>query len=102
MTADLNDMMKDDYVLDDNDLLCANQPDFSMRFSSRRLEVVFRSDQTQRFKGFQITAMCVNVGQMFLLVNPSGALFGFPGIMGPTGRCTELGGFSPPPVPMVS
>lgn len=101
-------------IIDDNGLFCGTQPDFSMRFSSRPIQVQFRSDEEDRFKGFLVTIMCAETEFMFtetvtqvslfrrdLSTYPSDGMKGSPPRM-TSENCTELRGSTPPPVPMVS
>lgn len=130
MTADPNDMLNGGLVVDDNDNFCGIQPDFSMRFSSRPFVVNFRSDSGDLpFRGFLMDVQCadpefqpvpssrqasrfrrdlsgdpsegVKKDQAINIHVRGKRMAVYPPRMTPE-NCTELGGFSPPPVPFVS
>ena len=122
MTISPNDLVKSGLIIDDSGLFCGTQPDYSMRFSSRPIKLNFRSDIEERFKGFLIDIMCADPvfnfrdTQTKSIVSPNSApltrvriinihvrgkrLSVMPPIM--NGNCTELGEFSPLPLPVVS
>ncbi len=119
-------------ALGQNQLLCGSQRDFSMRLSGLPLRAEFRSDTAERFSGFRIDVICTplqseNVdptsvlgrrrrrnaglpedmyngwGEREILIRERRSAKSYPVNSEMTEmNCTEVIGFSQPPIPDVS